>query len=282
MGVTVRSECAGCFLASPVEVRAAALKRQAAGSAHIRLKSVRPAYTNNRVPVLQRCGGQREPLSPRQGARDGARGVGQGGLKDGTKKAMREPEGVHCLPPTLTPAKGYPEEKSCLGFSPTRKRPLCIKAEQEDTDREDGDRLSHPEKRPKLSTDEHEQTSADEEDDDEVRKLKVCIELKGLRLSKPATGTPSPDGSQIKQERVWPQPRLVAPAQGLRERKIRAGEPEDRVAAQRAEINRKWGCEKLLNAGLQQGSVRAMKERMREVAGGDMRGQTSQREREDE
>lgn len=80
-----------------------------------------------------------------------------------------------------------------------------------------------------------------------MRKLKVCIELKGLRLSKPAAGAASPDGCQIKQERVWPQPRLVAPAQSLRERKIRAGEPEDRAAVQRAEINRKWGCEKLLN-----------------------------------
>lgn len=98
-----------------------------------------------------------------------------------------------------------------------------------------------------LSADERELASPDEDDDDEVRKLKVCIELKGLRLSKPAAGTTSPDVTQIKQERAWPQPRLVAPAQSLRERKIRAGEPEDRAAAQRAEINRKWGCEKLLN-----------------------------------
>lgn len=98
-----------------------------------------------------------------------------------------------------------------------------------------------------LSADEREQAVPDEDDDDEVRKLKVCIELKGLRLSKPAGGAASPDGSLIKQERPWPQPRLMAPAQSLRERKIRAGEPEDRAAAQRADINRKWGCEKLLN-----------------------------------
>ena len=98
-----------------------------------------------------------------------------------------------------------------------------------------------------LSTDERDQASPDEDDDDEVRKLKVCIELKGLRLSKPAAGAASPDGSHIKQEKAWPQPRLVAPAQSLRDRKIRAGEPEDRAAVQRADINRKWGCEKLLN-----------------------------------
>lgn len=96
--------------------------------------------------------------------------------------------------------------------------------------------------------DEHEQASLNEDEDDEVRKLKVCIELKGLRLSKPTTGAAvSPDRSQIKQERVWPQSRLITSAQSLQERKIRAGEPEDRAAVQRAEINRKWGCEKILN-----------------------------------
>lgn len=103
-----------------------------------------------------------------------------------------------------------------------------------------------------------EQASADEDDDDdEVRKLKVCIELKGLRLSKAAAagaGALSPDGSQIKQERAWPQPRSVATVQSPQERKIRAGELEDRAAAQRAEINRKWGCEKLLNGKSQTAS----------------------------
>lgn len=87
----------------------------------------------------------------------------------------------------------------------------------------------------------------DDDDDDEVRKLKVCIELKGLRLSKPAAGAASPEGSQSKQERAWSHLSLVAPGQSLRDHKIRAGEPDDRAAAQRADINRKWGCEKLLN-----------------------------------
>ncbi|XP_047193465.1 BCL-6 corepressor isoform X3 [Scophthalmus maximus] len=210
-------------------------------------EDVRPAYTNNRVPVLQRCGGPREPWSPGQGARDGARGACHGGLNDGTRKVFRESEDGYCMPPTLTPARGYAEERACLGFGAARKRPLYIKAEQEDSEREDAERLFHAEKRPKISADEREQASPDEDDDDEVRKLKVCIELKGLRLSKPATGAVSPDGFQIKQERPWPQPRLVAQAQSPRDRKIRAGEPDERAAAQRAEINRKWGCEKLLN-----------------------------------
>ncbi|KAM7407135.1 hypothetical protein PAMA_003053 [Pampus argenteus] len=214
-------------------------------------EGVRPAYTNNRVPVLQRCGGQREPLTPGLGARDEARSTScssQGGLKDGARKVVRESEGGHCVPPTLTVAKlCHPEEVTSIGFGPTRKRLLCPKVEQEDAEQEEGERLSHPEKRARIATDEREQVSPDEDDDDEVRKLKVCIELKGLRLSKPAAGAASPDCSQIKQERPWPQPRLVGPGQGVRERKFRPGEPEDRASAQRAEINRKWGCEKLLN-----------------------------------
>ncbi|XP_047456550.1 BCL-6 corepressor isoform X2 [Mugil cephalus] len=209
-------------------------------------EGVRPAYTNNRVPVLQRCGGQREPLSPGHALQDGARGAGQGGLQDGARKSMRESEEIHCMPPTLTPSKGYPEEKDGSGFGVARKRPLGPKVEPDDFEREDS---YHPEKRAKLSIDESELASPDEDDDDdddddeEVRKLKVCIELKGLRLSKPAAGATSPDRFQIKQERPWPQPRLVTPAQTPRERKVRPGELE----AQRAEINRKWGCEKLLN-----------------------------------
>lgn len=118
--------------------------------------------------------------------------------------------------------------------------------------------------------DEHEQASPNEDEDDEVRKLKVCIELKGLRLSKPTTGATSPDRSQIKQERVWPQSRLVTSAQSLQERKIRAGELEDRAAAQRAEINRKWGCEKILNgknepAAVQTASVFLSSARVTEI-----------------
>lgn len=210
-------------------------------------EGVRPAYTNNRVPVLQRCGNLKEPLSPGHGARDKSRGACQAGLNDVAKKVKREPEGGHCLPPVLTPAKAYPEEKVGLGFGPNRKRQLCLKTEQEDTEWEDVERVSHPEKRAKISTDEREHASPDEDDDDEVRKLKVCIELKGLRLSKPAAGAASPDGSLIKQDRAWSQPRMVAAVQSLRERKVRPGEPEDRAAAHRAEINRKWGCEKLLN-----------------------------------
>lgn len=115
---------------------------------------VRPAYTNNRVPVLQRCGGQREPLSHPHEAQDGARGLGQGGLKDGVRKGMKECEEGLCMPPTLTPSKGFPDERTSPGFGVTRKRPLGLKAEDEDTEME-GERVIHLEKRAKLCTGEN-------------------------------------------------------------------------------------------------------------------------------
>lgn len=193
-------------------------------------EGVRPPYPNNRVPVLQRCVAPRDLVSPGHQAQD-----------EPWRAAARESEEGLCMPPTLTPSKEFLEEKVGPGFGAARKRPL-IKEEQEDA--EEGER----EKRAKPSTaDEREQASPDEDDDDEVRKLKVCIELKGLRLSKPAAGAASPDGSHFKQERPWPLPRMANPAQTQRERKIRAAEPEDRAAAQRNDINRKWGCEKLPN-----------------------------------
>ncbi|KAK7882390.1 hypothetical protein WMY93_028564 [Mugilogobius chulae] len=127
------------------------------------------------------------------------------------------------MPPILTLAKAHTEER----FSPARKR---IKTDPED--RDELERRYHPEKKPKNSPGDY--ATSDEDEDDEVRKLKVCIELKGLRLSKPTTGAPSPDRSQTKQERFT--------------HKYRSSDAEDRLVAQRAEINRKWNCEKLNGA----------------------------------
>ncbi|XP_024141882.1 BCL-6 corepressor isoform X1 [Oryzias melastigma] len=203
-------------------------------------EGVRPPYTN-RVPVLQRCVGQREALPP--SPKDGA----QNCSLHGAKRPLRESEEAPGGTPTST-------SSLCddAGFGATRKR-LHIKAEPEETEEEE--QAFHPEKRARLCIDEHEDASPDDDDDDEeVRKLKVCIELKGLRLSKPAAGAASPDGPQIKQERAWPQPqppRLLNHAQS-QQRKIRPGQVEDRsaaaaAAAHRSDINRKWGCEKLPN-----------------------------------
>lgn len=63
-----------------------------------------------------------------------------------------ESERGHCVPPTLTAAKVHPEEVNVSGFGPNRKRLLGPKLEQEDSDQEDGQRLSHPGKRAKIST----------------------------------------------------------------------------------------------------------------------------------
>ncbi|XP_053733230.1 BCL-6 corepressor isoform X2 [Synchiropus splendidus] len=204
-------------------------------------EGVRPAFPSNRVPVLQRCASQKE--APCAG-REAARPASHVGPKDGGRKAGVDPEGNHCLPPTLSAAKGLYEECAAIAFGASRKRPLNPKLERDDPEHED-ERANYPEKRARIFKDEP--ASAEEDDDEEVRKLKVCIELKGLRLSKPATGPSSPDCPQIKQERPWTQSRSLASVQSPRERKIRPGEQDDRAAAQRAEINRKWGCEKLLN-----------------------------------
>ncbi|XP_061647535.1 BCL-6 corepressor isoform X5 [Phyllopteryx taeniolatus] len=177
-------------------------------------------YPNNCVPVLQRCGAQREPAS----------------LSDSARWLGPDSEGV---PPALAAAESEsPEEALCHDFGAGRKRLRVLKVEQ-DSEQEEEERMFQPQKRARMSADEHEQNSADgDEEDDEVRKLKVCIELKGLRLSKPAQGGASPERPQIKQEHQWP--RFLGPPQTQRER-------DERALAQRADINRKWGCERLLN-----------------------------------
>ncbi|XP_072300911.1 BCL-6 corepressor isoform X3 [Eucyclogobius newberryi] len=192
----------------------------------------RPAFVT-RLPVFQQHCGQKEPLSPGQANHDIARSANLCGLKDVNKKLTKDSEG-QCMPPILTLAKAHTEER----FGPARKRP---KTDPEDRDRDEVERRCHPEKKLKISPDGN--ATPDEDDDDEVRKLKVCIELKGLRLSKPTTGAPSPDRIQIKQERVWHQNRVLSSTQSMH--KFRSSDAEDRLAAQRAEINRKWGCEKL-------------------------------------
>ncbi|KAG7270251.1 hypothetical protein CRUP_031953, partial [Coryphaenoides rupestris] len=106
---------------------------------------------------------------------------------------------------------------------------------------------------------EEEDEEEEGEEDEDVRKLKVCIELKGLRLSKTAAAAvgpapaatvgvaASPDRPGIKQERPWPLPRMSDHAPSPWDRRVRPGDLEDKAAAQRAEIHRKWGCERPAN-----------------------------------
>ncbi|XP_045062401.1 BCL-6 corepressor-like [Coregonus clupeaformis] len=137
----------------------------------------RKVYGNNRVPVLQRCGGQRESLSPGQeaweGARDGAR-VGEGG---------------RCPPSILALADGHPKEKGGQSTVPAIKRAHSL---QEKDEEEGGKRITSDVcVLPAAPT-----TNGD---DEEVRKLKVCIELKGLCLRKPTAH--SPERPEVKEER---------------------------------------------------------------------------------
>ncbi|XP_077583746.1 BCL-6 corepressor isoform X2 [Stigmatopora nigra] len=143
---------------------------------------------NNRVTVLQRCGAQRE---------------------SGRSDSEAAPTSA--------------EEALVPEFGVGGKRLRALKMEQ-DSELEDEERTFHPQKRGRMSADEHEQSSGDEDDDEEVRKLKVRIELKGLRLSKPAQGGVSPERPHIKQEPAWP--RSLAPG---------------------PDADRKWGCERPLN-----------------------------------
>ena len=105
---------------------------------------LRAAFTNNRVPVLQRCGSLKETLS--QG--HVARSAGQGGPKDGARK-VKECEGGQCLPSILAQTKGYHGEKVISSFEASRKR-LLSPLEQEETARDDRERVSQPEKRARI------------------------------------------------------------------------------------------------------------------------------------
>lgn len=106
---------------------------------------LRALFTNNRVPVLQRCGSLKETLSLGHGARS----TSQGGLKDGARK-VKECEGGQCVPSILVQTKGYHGEKVISSFEASRKR-LLDPLEQEDTERDDRERVSHPEKRARIS-----------------------------------------------------------------------------------------------------------------------------------
>ncbi|KAM6985046.1 LOW QUALITY PROTEIN: BCL-6 corepressor-like [Aplochiton taeniatus] len=185
-------------------------------------EGVRPVYGSNRVPVLQRCGGQREAMACR------------GGPCDGARKDMGPATEGRCTPPTLSPAEG------------------CVKRRPYDP--QPGEPNSHPDKRPKLCADKDplkssEQLWADpvEEEDEEVGKLKVCIELKGLRLSKPAAGATSPERLHVKQERPWPPALTPGQVPALQVRKARADDPEEQALSQHDEVARKWCAEALAN-----------------------------------
>ncbi|XP_036830951.1 BCL-6 corepressor isoform X1 [Oncorhynchus mykiss] len=200
----------------------------------------RKVYGSNRVPVLQRCGGQRESLSQGQeaweGARDGAR-VGEGGRRS---------------PPILAMADGHPKEKGGQNTVPTSK---CTHILQEKDEEEAGEK--RVEEKARITSDvcvlPTAPPSNDDDDDEEVRKLKVCIELKGLCLRKPSAS--SPERLEVKEERAWSShhspsslSRTLPPAQAPppRDRKFKV-DPEVKPLPQKPEITKSWAREMLAN-----------------------------------
>ncbi|KAG9334420.1 hypothetical protein JZ751_007676, partial [Albula glossodonta] len=221
----------------------------------------RPAVggsVNNRVPVLQRCGAPREgpppvptptpALSPSPAERRDLRREGGGGA----------PLAVDGQPPE----DGSPGQ----GVLRPRKRIRGLEESQSSSPspgpgpRDGEDSLP---KRGRLSSDvwpEGEVMQPSEHLLEEVKNLKVCIELTGLRLRKPHPlqhlqdlwdGQGSPERSEVdtnpasphspppalsRGEPVGPNP----PTEVNGDCKLRARSLEDRPAKKRSEVNRSW------------------------------------------
>eukprot|EP00063_Salmo_salar_P045582 XP_014020417.1 PREDICTED: BCL-6 corepressor-like isoform X2 [Salmo salar] len=234
----------------------------------------RQDYGNNRVPVLQRCGGQRESLYPGQEAWEGAR--------DGA----REGEGWRCSPPVLALADRHPQEKGGQGMVPIRKHTHSLQKGEEE-----GEKCSE---KARMTSDAcvlwgSEQPTApttNEDDDEEVRKLKVCIELKGLRLRKPTAS--SPERPEVKEERTWSShhspsflPRTLpptptwSPAHALppRDRKFKV-DTEVKPLSQKPEITKSWAREMLANGDAKRvGLLPSTQQRDRSAPQGPLMGQ---------
>ncbi|KAG7463445.1 hypothetical protein MATL_G00176700 [Megalops atlanticus] len=211
---------------------------------------VRAGSENNRVPVLQRCGAARE-VPPPPGRADEKR----------EREREREGAGVAASPGLLT-AEGHPVEDVR-----DRKRPLSLEEgqgrgdeeEDEEEEEEEEQRAAVQAKRPRLNTDawpEGDLAHPSEQLLEEVKNLKVCIELTGLRLRKPRRlqhlrelweSGDSPEGAEATAPRgpaLPPPPPLGTPDAG-RDRKVRASPLEERPAKKRSEVNRSW-CDEVL------------------------------------
>ncbi|KAM9484441.1 BCL-6 corepressor-like [Salvelinus alpinus] len=235
----------------------------------------RQDYGNNRVPVLQRCGGHRESLYPGQEAWEGDR--------DGA----REGEGWRCSPPVLALADRHPQEKGGQGMVPIRKHTHSPQKGEEE-----GEKTSE---KARMNSDAcvlwgSEQPTApatnEDDDDEEVRKLKVCIELKGLRLRKPTSS--SPERPEVKEERTWsshhspsflPRTRPPTPtwspahAPPPRDRKFKV-DPEVKPLSQKPEITKSWAREMLANGDAKRvGLLPSTQQRDRSAPQGPLMGQ---------
>ncbi|XP_057181245.1 BCL-6 corepressor isoform X2 [Triplophysa rosa] len=219
---------------------------------------VTPTCANNRVPVLQRCG---LPADVSQSHRV-------------EEKRARDVKG---------------EEEGSVGTATSRKRALGLELSQGHPDctraAEEGERRSREEddnctaaKRARLISDAWPQPS-----EQEVKNLKVCIELTGLRLSKPRHlhnlqdlwdrqgqinhdrpqfGAPNPGFpltskaslpplQSSRREKVDPCPpeiQRVAPGAPAVDRKIKTNGLEEKAVKRKGEPERGWTKEQLENA----------------------------------
>ncbi|XP_071197121.1 BCL-6 corepressor-like isoform X4 [Salvelinus alpinus] len=126
----------------------------------------------------------------------------------------------------------------------------------------------------------------EDDDDEEVRKLKVCIELKGLRLRKPTSS--SPERPEVKEERTWsshhspsflPRTRPPTPtwspahAPPPRDRKFKV-DPEVKPLSQKPEITKSWAREMLANGDAKRvGLLPSTQQRDRSAPQGPLMGQ---------
>ncbi|XP_036815437.1 BCL-6 corepressor isoform X4 [Oncorhynchus mykiss] len=129
-------------------------------------------------------------------------------------------------------------------------------------------------------------TTNDDDDDEEVRKLKVCIELKGLRLRKPTSS--SPERPEVKEERTWLShhspsflPRTLPPtptwnpahAPPPRDRKFKV-DSEVKPLSQKPEITKSWAREMLANGDAKRvGLLPSTQQRDRSAPQGPLVGQ---------
>ncbi|KAA0712042.1 BCL-6 corepressor [Triplophysa tibetana] len=220
--------------------------------------SVTPTCANNRVPVLQRCGPlavvSQSHRAEEKRARD-VKGEEEGSVGTATSR------------------------KRALGLEPSQGHPDCKRAaeEGEKRSREEDDNCTAA-KRARLISDAWPQPS-----EQEVKNLKVCIELTGLRLSKPRHlpnlqdlwdrqgqinhdrpqfGAPIPGFpptskaslpplQSSRREKVEPCPpdvQRLAPGAPTVDRKVKTNVLEEKAVKRKGEPERGWTKEQLENA----------------------------------
>ncbi|XP_034145553.1 BCL-6 corepressor isoform X2 [Esox lucius] len=227
------------------------------------------ACSNNRVPVLQRCP-HTEALPPREPARPAPDERRRGAaVAEEEERACMPPRG---RPPSLPagPVEGlYPKDAgrstlpaapaSVPTAAPARKRTYALEpcqphlgggqpkegAENEAREERETERMAIPVKRARLTTEPTEPVP------EEVKNLKVCIELTGLRLSKPRLSqelsqwhaatqrSTEMNGSVAMTQMALPN---GCPEVCSADRKARVTSQEDRSLKRRSEINGHAWC----------------------------------------